>query len=145
MKGVPDIMMDSHCENIGVLFDCGINELGLSPETMTYYFIRSGAAELMSNWHPRLSAGMDCMEFLEWCLERNGLNPPNILESGGISTRPEYWVGYMMAEYQWIYEHSFMEILDKVPFVKIVESYHPLHEAPEEKFYEAMEHWMGKI
>lgn len=90
MKGVSDIMMDTHCENIGVLFDSGINELGLSPETMTYYFIKSRAAELMSNWHPRLSAGMYGMELLEWCLENSGLNPLNLLESGGISTRPEF-------------------------------------------------------
>ena len=88
---------------------------------------------------------MNGTELLLYCLKCNGLNPPLIADSKFFTTGQVFWAGYMMAEYQWFYEHSFMEILDKVPFVKIVESYHPLHEAPEEKFYEAMEHWMGKI
>ena len=50
-----------------------------------------------------------------------------------------YWVGWMLAHYQWCSGHSFRSILDTVPYTELVGLYGTLHEADIQKSYEVMD------
>jgi hypothetical protein len=49
---------------------------------------------------------------------------------------PEYWGGWVLAQYQWYTARSFSEILRFLPFKDILNLYVTLHEADITKFYE---------
>ena len=50
-----------------------------------------------------------------------------------------YWVGWMLAHYQWYSGRTFKSILDTVPFNELLALYSTLHEADINKSYEVME------
>ena len=47
---------------------------------------------------------------------------------------PEYWCGFVLAYYQWFTGLGFEQIGRRLPPSRILEMYHPLHEAEVDKF-----------
>jgi len=58
------------------------------------------------------------------------------------NTTKEYWAAYVLAKLKFNTELSFEEILKHLPFSKILELYHPLHEADITKFFEVARQYM---
>lgn len=51
----------------------------------------------------------------------------------------KYWAGWILAYYQWVSGIRFSKIRENISLSQIVQMYHPLHEAPEEKFAQIMD------
>ena len=52
----------------------------------------------------------------------------------GIGRSPQYWCGYVLAYYQWYTGLGFEKIGWRLPPSRIIDMYHPLHEADIQKF-----------
>lgn len=102
-------------------------------------FIQSGIAEEIENGNPKYIAGKSGLElFLEVMEKTIGkAYDTNLIES--YERSPVYWVGWMLAHYQWYSGHTFKSIIDIVPYNELLGFYGTLHEADIEKSYEVLD------
>ncbi len=61
-------------------------------------------------------------------------NSMPLIRPMGFGRSPQYWCGFVLAYYQWYTGMSFEKIGWKLPPSKIMDMYHPLHEADLQKF-----------
>ena len=91
-------------------------------------FIVSGAAEQFGRGNPRY-LNMPSQVLFE---EITGKRPPR--KRAQFEKSPEYWCGFVLAYYQWFTGLRFEQIGRRLPPSRILEMYHPLHEAGLDKF-----------
>ena len=56
----------------------------------------------------------------------------------GMGRSPQYWCGYVLAYYQWYTGLGFEKIGWRLPPSRIIDMYHPLHEADIQKFVDEL-------
>lgn len=61
-------------------------------------------------------------------------NSMPLIRPSEVGRNPQYWCGFVLAYYQWYTGISFKRIGNKLPPSKIIDMYHPLHEADLQKF-----------
>lgn len=133
--------------NLGEAFDCAVNWLQIDIDTFTDCFIKSGAAAQFELKNPKYIVGMSGTELVMYIVRKMGLNVhledidlwlDNVFNSSGrrYGYSKEYWSGWILAYYQWKSGKSFSRIFQVLSAKKILLMYHPLHEAPEDKFVE---------
>lgn len=107
-------------------------------------FIQSDVATQFENGNPKYIAGKSGLElFIEVMEKTTGENiSVDLIETYDRS--PEYWVGWMLTQYQWYSGRSFKSILDTVPYEELLGLYMTLHEADIQKSYEVMDTHFAK-
>ncbi len=132
-------------KNLGDFFDFAINTCHYDPAAVTKIFVDSGVAEEFGTGMPVYLVGRTGCEMFRDCLWNLDMpDPPEQDAMYYFDKSPEFWAGYVLAQYQWKKNIPFEEIFEKVPFSHIVESYSPLHEASFQKFEETMDGWLHK-
>ena len=63
-----------------------------------------------------------------------GLSPVECRETYPFDRSPQYWAGWVLAYAQWTCGLGFSDLFEVAPLDWIIGSYHPLHEASEDKF-----------
>jgi len=94
-------------------------------------FIESGIAKEFEIGNPKYIVGKSGIE-----IAMDILGQIDCKEDFLSNTTKEYWAAYVLAKFKFNTELSFEEILKHLPFSKILELYHPLHEADITKFLE---------
>ncbi|MBQ6780532.1 MAG: helix-turn-helix transcriptional regulator [Treponema sp.] len=132
-------------ENMGFAVDFAVNGCSVSADSFYDFFIASKVASQLENGSPHFVCGCSGTELALTVFERVGYEaksegePFSFLENFVRFDRsPEYWAGWILAFYQWNTQISFSKIREYIAFSEIVRMYHPLHEAPEEKFLDVM-------
>ncbi len=125
--------------SIGNMLHDAVYEFGMDGADFFNRFIQSGVAEQIENGNPKYIAGKSGLElFMEVMEKTTGENPnPELIE---VFDRSDvYWVGWMLAHYQWYSGKTFKSILDTVPFDELLALYGTLHEADINKSYEVID------
>lgn len=124
--------------NLGEAFDHAVNACGLDIDEFADLFIACGIAERFGKGDPKVVSGLSGTELVMEILRKSNRNilSPQIGFCPELSE--EYWSGYIMAYYQWRSAMSFKEIHDNIGMAQVRRMYHPLHEASEERFVDAL-------
>ena len=136
---LPDCSLFPHAQTaLAELFDIAVNECGLEGGDVAAAFLASGLDKEFERLNPVFVTGKSAVELLEMlapCLDVK-LSLPNV-----VATTPlvDYWVGWILAYYQHETGTPFQRMFEAVPYEEFAASYHPLHEAPEQKFVEVFE------
>lgn len=110
-------------------FDYAAYDCEVSGNLFAHAFMQSGLAWQFERGNPCVVAGMSGLELACEALSSCGLldKPPAPSYSRGLSS--EYWVGQMLAHYQWERNCHFADVFTHISFERIVGLYYPLHEA----------------
>ena len=64
---------------------------------------------------------------------------PDVNYSSSMHRTPEYWAGWILAQYQWYSCQSFSVIYSCISFDELINLYYPLHEAHEFKTFKILD------
>ena len=119
---------------LGEAVDFALCDQGLTPAELTA--IMSNALEMkqFERGMPRVVCGMAGDELARDIIAHAGLTPVECRETYPFDRSPQYWAGWVLAYVQWMSSLGFTELLEVAPLDWIIGSYHPLHEASEDKF-----------
>ncbi|MDR0516851.1 MAG: hypothetical protein LBH25_07375 [Fibromonadaceae bacterium] len=124
-----------YLENISAVFgdmlNYAVNVCKEDGDKFLRKFIESGIAKEFEIGNPKYIVGKSGIEIAMEILRLTDYQK-NFLDN----TTKEYWAASVLAKFKYNTEMSFEEILKGLPFSKILELYHPLHEADITKFFE---------
>ncbi len=124
---------------VGNMLHDAVNEFGIDGGDFLDRFIQSGIAHEIECGNPKYIAGKSGLELCLEVIERTSGVSPEVKLIESYDRSPEYWVGWMLAHYQWYSGRSFRSILDTVPYYELLGLYPILHEAAVEKSYEVLD------
>lgn len=130
------LYLDEASDNLGEMLDYAVNACGMELREFWSQFLASGIAEQFANGASQIIVGRSGIELVREVayslnMERDWPEPISSFDRS-----PEFWAGWILARYQWACGSDFPRINEYLPIEDVVMMYHPLHEAPEEKFYE---------
>jgi DNA-binding transcriptional regulator YiaG len=136
MRAYHEAYLHSAAETFGSMMDYAVNGCKLDGDDFLHMFIAAGLALQFEHGNPMVIAGMSGADLTAKAIETVTGEPLAVeyVEPHGFRTE-EFWAGWILARYQWRTARSFAAILEALPFASIVDRYHPLHEAPESKFF----------
>lgn len=124
---------------LGAMLHDAVYQFGMDGGTFLDLFIQSGVAEAFENGSPKYIAGKSGLELYLEVMERTTGHGVQAQAEESYERSDAYWVGWMLAHYQWYSGHSFRSILDTVPYDELAGLYGTLHEADIQKAYEVMD------
>ena len=129
---------------VGNMLHDAVLEFGMNGADVLKLFIQSGVAEQIESGNPKYIAGKSGLElFLEVMEKTTGeVFRAELVESYERSS--VYWVGWMLAHYQWYSGRTFKSILDTIPYDELLGLYGTLHEADIQKSYEVLDAHFAK-
>ena len=138
MHAYAEMYLDDAMNNLGDMVDYAVHDLKMDADRFFGLFISSGTAEQFENGDAKYIVGMSGIELAAEVLTRSGIRMvmPEAVQS--TNTSKAYWCGFILAYYQWVTARPFKEILRFVTFRDIERMYPTLHEAPEDKFVDAV-------
>lgn len=124
---------------MGNMLHDAVMEFGIDGTDFLNRFIQSDVAKQFENGNPKYIAGKSGLELFLEVMEKtdNKTYDVNMIESYERSSA--YWVGWMLAHYQWYSGRTFKNILNTVPYNNLIGLYGTLHEADIQKSYEIMD------
>lgn len=128
-----DIYVDDAMETLGNAVEYGTLFCQIDGQEFLNLFIASGIAEEFGRGNAKYISGMSGMELASLVLEKCGKKASEIRELPYIDYPPEYWVGWILAYYQWYTARSFSTICRKIPYSSMRDLYGVLHEAAPSK------------
>ena len=123
---------------VGAMLHDAVTECGLDGDNFLDRFIQSGVAEQLEAGNPKYIAGKSGLELFLEVMERTSDETYQIEFVKSYDRSPEYWVGWMLAHYQWYSGHSFRNILDTISYNELIGLYGTLHEADVRKSYDVL-------
>lgn len=113
---------------LGRMLDFAVYQLGYSIEEFFDLFISSGVAKRFENGDVSLLVGKSGIEIGYEVLYKTFGDVQPIEIEFTASRSEEYWVGWVLAYYQWLYDISFSKISEKISIRDILALYTPYHE-----------------
>lgn len=139
------IYLSKAAKAIGNMLHGAVLEFGYDGGEFLRLFIQSEIAEQIESGNPKYIAGKSGLELLCEVIERTTTGKKienDIIEAYDRSD--VYWVGWVLAHYQWYSGRSFRDILEVVPYDALLGLYDTLHEADVRKAYEVLDaHFEG--
>ena len=128
-----DLYLEDAMINLADAFDYAVNGCGLDIEYFMDLFIKSGYAKNFSIANPTVVSGMSGIELVLHILDKMNIdnNTPDF--NGNLELSEEYWVGWILAYYQWESGCSFDEIHEYLSMKTLRKLYHSLHEVSEKR------------
>ena len=126
-------------KNIGNMLHGAVLEFGYKGDAFLHLFIQSGIAEQIENGNPKYIAGISGLELIVEVLK---LTTDKQVEHEIIEMYDRsnvYWVGWVLAHYQWYSGHTFKNILDAISYDELLGLYGILHEMDIQKSYEVLD------
>lgn len=146
--------MMTHAYN-EIYLDDAMNTLGCAVEYATVFcnvdgqeflnlFITSGIAEEFGRGNIKFISGMSGIELAKYILEKCGKKTVDIAELPYIDYPPEYWIGWILAYYQWYTGKSFAAICRVISYETLNNVFGVLHEADPSKAIDVFNSMMAK-
>lgn len=119
-------------------FDYVINGCGVAPDLSAALFAQSEWGRQFEYGNPSVVAGMSGVELAQAVLADSFLvaDYPSSLVDEGRST--EFWVGWVLAAFQWRYACSLKDVFRKVPLSEMLSWYPLYHEMDQSQFDDAV-------
>ena len=138
------IYLSKAAKAVGNMLHGAVLELGYEGDAFLRLFIQSGIAEQIESGNPKYIAGKSGLELLTEVLECTTGRQTERTVIEAYDRSDVYWVGWMLAHYQWHSGRSFRDILEAVPYDALLGLYGTLHEADVQKAYEVLDaHFEG--
>ena len=123
--------------NLAVMMDCGVRKYGYPIDEFYNKFLSCDVSRQFAKGNPRYLVGMSGAELADMVVEASG-HSISTKNDGTYNVGPEYWVGWVLAYYQWRSRRSFSYMQHKGLGVnEVISMYYPLHEADVMKFADA--------
>ncbi|MGN0740563.1 MAG: helix-turn-helix transcriptional regulator [Treponema sp.] len=125
--------------NLASMFDFAIRGLNYSGDDFFSLFIDSGVASKFEHGNPKYVAGMSGRELADLVLKLSGHSVSVRSVPCEIDTTydgPEYWLGWVMAYYQWYRSFRFSDLKQYGLIPSEILNRYILHEADISKFVE---------
>lgn len=113
---------------LGRMFDFVVYQLGYSIEKFFDLFISSGVSRRFENGDVDLLVGKSGVEIGYEVLDKTFGDVQPIEIEFTANRSEEYWTGWVLAYYQWMYGISFSKINEKISIRDILALYTPYHE-----------------
>ncbi len=117
--------------NVGYMFDVAVNLYFYNIDLFADEFKQSDIAIGIENKDPEYLSGHSSLELLSMIIKED---VPTMFFSPDKS--PEFWVGYIYAYANWYLCKPFSELFEIVKPSRLLELYHPYHEASDIKVME---------
>lgn len=129
-----EMYLEDAMRTLGEAVDFALCDQGLTPAELTAILSNALEMKQFERGMPRVVCGMAGDELARDIIAHAGLTPVECRETYPFDRSPQYWAGWVLAYTQWMSSLSFNELLEVTPLDWIIGSYHPLHEASEDKF-----------
>lgn len=120
-------------QNLAVMFDYALRTLKYDGDQFFLYFIQSEVAQKFGHANPKYIAGMSGIELAQNVLTKIG-TAPNFPAEAKIKQGKEFWLGWVLAYYQWYSGLKFSDIQEYGLIPSEILSRYILHEADLSKF-----------
>lgn len=129
-----EMYLEDAMRTLGEAVDFALCDQGLTPAELTANLSNAFEMKQFERGTPRVVCGMAGDELARDIIAHAGLTPVECRETYPFDRSPQYWAGWVLAYAQWMSSLGFNELLKVAPLDWIIGSYHPLHEASEDKF-----------
>lgn len=133
------IYLSKSSRTVGNMLHDAVYAFQMNGDDFLRQFIQSGIAEQIENGNPKYIAGKSGLELFLEVIEKTTGEAPSIDVIESYDRSDVYWVGWMLAHYQWYSGRSFKNILSTVSYHDLLGLYGTLHEADIQKSYEVMD------
>lgn len=133
------IYLNRATKAVGNMLHDAVLEFGYDGSDFLRLFIQSDIAEQIESGNPKYAAGKSGAELFIEVIERT---TGKQIDSDVIETYDRsdvYWVGWVLAHYQWYSGRSFRDILEAVSYDELLGLYDTLHEADIQKSYDVLD------
>ena len=128
-----EIYLDDAMETLGNAVEYATLFCEIDGQEFIDFFITSGIASEFGKGNVKFISGMSGVELARLVLEKCGKSVYDVTELPYIDYPPEYWVGWILAYYQWYTGKSFSTICRKISYQNMLNLYGVLHEADPSK------------
>lgn len=129
-----EMYLEDAMRTLGEAVDFALCDQGLNPNELTAILSNALEMKQFERGITRVICGMSGDELAREFIARAGLRPAECRKSYPFGRSPQYWAGWVLAYTQWMSNLHFSDLLEVAPLDWIIGSYHPLHEASEDKF-----------
>lgn len=133
IRAYDEIYLDDAMETLGNAVEYATLFCQTGGQEFIDLFIASGIAEEFGRGNATYISGMSGIELARLILEKCGKKIAAVKELPYIDYPPEYWVGWILAYYQWYTGKSFSTICRKISYQSMSDMYGVLHEADPSK------------
>ena len=134
-----EIYLDDAMETLGGAVEYATLFCNIDGQEFLNLFIVSGISEEFGKGNVKYISGMSGIELARCVLERCGKKSSDISELPYIDYPPEYWIGWILAYYQWHTGKTFENICKKISYETLNNLYGVLHEADPSKSVEVFD------
>ena len=124
-----EFFLDDAMETLGSAVEYAVLSLNIAGQEFLDLFLASGIAERFGQGDAMYVSGMSGIELARKVLTICGKTIPAYTENSSCHYSPEYWVGWILAYYQWYCGKPFSMILPKLRYQSLRNLYGVLHEA----------------
>ena len=128
-----EYFLDDAMETLGSAVEYAVLSLNIEGQEFLDLFLASGIAERFGRGDAMYLSGMSGIELARKVLTICGKTIPAYTENSSCHYSPEYWVGWILAYYQWYCGKPFSMILPKLRYQSLRNLYGVLHEADPSK------------
>lgn len=133
-----DLYLEDCMHTLAAIFDIGVHVYACDGQDIADAFVVSGLAREFERPNPTYVSGKSGLELVEGLLPYIGVQREPVRECSRFTPTPDYWVGWVLAYFQAACGLPYRRVFASIPYRDLVAMYHPLHEAPEEKFVDAL-------
>ena len=138
-----EIYLDDAMETLGSAVEYAVLFYGMDGQEFLNLFIISGLAGEFGRGNVKYISGMSGIEFARLILETCGKQYGDIQPLPYVDYPPEYWVGWILAFYQWYSGKSYEAICKRISYDDIRNVYGVLHEADPSKSADVFDRMMN--
>lgn len=138
-RAYDQIYLDDACDILGHAFDWTVNTCGENIQDFADLFAESHIGYLFSIGTPKYVTGVTGAELANAVMVDMRLPQYPQEPKFYADKSPEYWVGYILAGYQWYSARSFSEIVRKIPMEDLLALYKLGHEMDEYKVFDIID------
>lgn len=128
-----ELYLDDAMETLGEAVEYATLFSKIDGQEFLDLFVTCGIAEEFGKGNVKYISGMSGIELARFVIEKSGKKAIEIEELPYIDYPPEYWIGWILAYYQWYTGKAFQSILRRISYEKIYNLYGVLHEADPSK------------
>ena len=138
-----EIYLDDAMETLGSAVEYAVLFCGMDGQEFLNLFIISGLSDEFGRGNVKYISGMSGIEFARLVLKICGKQCGDVQPLPYVDYPPEYWVGWILAFYQWYSGKSFEAICKRISYEDIRNVYGVLHEADPRKAADVFDRMMN--
>jgi len=139
-----EMYLDDAMECLGAAVEYATLFCDMEGQEFLDLFIASGVADEFGRGNVKYISGMSGIELARQVLKACGMEVREHTDLLHIDYPPEYWVGWILAYYQWHTGKTFSAICRQIKFQILMDVYGVLHEADPSKAVEVFDQIMTR-